>query len=346
MFIKDYIRYLLTDEWKTDHIEAQGSLMFDNINWGWSPEICAMGGIPLHILPPLIKPTDVAGYITKKASDITGIKEGTPVVNGASDTALENYCVGAIKPGFCVVKMATAGTVNVFNKEAHPNPKALTYSHVVDGLWYTCLATSSAAHSLRWYRDVFCKEELKIEKKGGIDVYKLLDQEAKLVTTGSEGLIFSPYLMGERSPYWDSKLRGSFIGITAHHERGHFNRAILEGVAYSIKDNFVLAEELADIKEVSFVGGGAKSPLWRSILANVLNKPILKNEKDDSSFGSAMLAGVGIGVFSSHEDAISKSVHLSEVVLPNAEEAEIYEKQFVYYKKVHDSLAEIYHIYE
>ncbi len=341
MFIKDYIRYLLTDEWKTDHIEAQGSLLFDNLAWGWSPEICAMGGIPLRILPPLVKPSDIAGYITAQASKLTGIKLGTPVINGASDTALENYCVGAVKPGYCVVKMATAGNVCMFSNEPHPNPKGFTYSHVVDGLWYSTFGTNSAAQSLRWYRDVFCQNEVK----AGLDVYKLLDQEAASVPPGADGLMFHPYLMGERSPYWDPKLRADFVGVTAAHDRGYFSRAILEGVAYSIKDNFTRMEGTAEVKAISFLGGGAKSPLWRSILANVLNKPVLKFAEDDSSLGSALLAGVGVGIFASHEEAIQKSVHLSTRVLPNAEEAEVYEKHFQNYLKVHDALAEIYHAY-
>jgi xylulokinase len=343
MFIKDYIRYLLTGNWNTDYIEAQGSLLFDNIKWNWSKDLCSMGDISIDLLPPIIKPTDIAGYITKEASALTGIKEGVPVVNGASDTALENYCVGAIKEGHCVVKIATAGTISVFRSKAYPNPKALTYSHVVNGLWYTCLATSSAAFSLRWYRDVFCQMEYAQEKSGGKDVYRMLDEEASVIPAGSEGLIFHPYLMGERSPYWDSKLCGSFTGITAHHTRGHFNRAILEGVAYSIKDNFNLAEKMTDISEVSFVGGGAKSPLWRTILASMLNKPVLKFEKDDSSFGAALLSGVGIGIFKDHEEAIKKSVHLSERVMPDDESHKVYEKDFVFYKNIHDVLAEIYH---
>lgn len=341
MFIKDYIRYLLTGEWKTDHIEAQGSLLFDNLSWEWSSEICAMGGIPLTILPPLVKPTDIAGHITEQASKLTGIKVGTPVINGASDTALENYCVGAIQPGYCVVKMATAGNVCMFYNEPHPNPNGFTYSHVVDGLWYSTFGTNSAAQSLRWYRDVFCQSEIN----AGKNVYQLLDEEAEAVPPGSDGVMFHPYLMGERSPYWDPKLRASFVGVTAAHSRGHFNRAILEGVAYSIKDNFTRMEGTKDVKEIRFLGGGAKSALWRSILANVLNKPVLKFAKDDSSLGSALLAGVSVGIFANHEEAIQKSVRLSSQVSPVPEIAEAYEKHFANYRKVHDVLAEIYHTY-
>ncbi len=342
MFVKDYVRYQLTGEWMTDHIEAQGSLLFDNINWCWSKELCDISGLPFDILPPLVKPTDIAGHVTEAASQITGIPAGTPVINGATDTALEAYCVGAIKENSCVTKLATSGTIYLFRPDPYPNPKALTYSHVVDGLWYTCLATSSAAESLRWYRDTFCKEEFKAEQAGGRNTYQLLDVEAEQVKPGSEGLFFHPYLMGERSPYWDTKLRGSFVGATAHHGRGHFNRAVMEGVAMSIKDNFVQIESEVPIDEIRIVGGGGKSSLWRGIMANVLNRPILKFENDDSSYGSALLAGVGAGIFANHEEAVSKGLHLKERVEPDAETAKVYGEVFAVYREIHDALAPIY----
>ena len=345
MFVKDYVRYQLTGTWTTDHVEAQGSLLFDNINWCWSEDLCRMSEIPISILPPLVKPTDIAGHVTNEAAAITGIPAGTPVINGSTDTALEAYCVGAIHENNCVTKLATSGTIYLFRKEAHPDPKALTYSHVVDGLWYTCLATSSAAESLRWYRDTFCKAEFAQEQQGGENTYRILDEEAERVPAGCEGLLFHPYLMGERSPYWDTKLRGSFIGATAHHDRGHFNRAVLEGVAFSIKDNFSLIENTVPIHEVRIVGGGGKSPLWRSIMANVLNRPILKYANDDSSYGSALLAGVGAGIFSSHEQAVEKGLHLKERVEPDAETAAKYQEVFQRYREIHDALTPVYHRY-
>lgn len=212
----------------------------------------------------------------------------------------------------------------------------------MEGLWYTCLATSSAAESLRWYRDTFCKEEWQKEQQGGSNTYQLLDAEAEKVAAGSEGLFFHPYLMGERSPYWDTKLRASFIGATAHHGRGHFNRAVLEGVAYSIKDNFSLIEDMVDIKEVRIVGGGGKSPLWRSIMANVLNRPVLKFANDDSSYGSALLAGVGAGIFSGHKEAVGKGLHLKDRIEPDEELVETYRKSFEIYRQLHDATEPIY----
>lgn len=342
MFIKDYVRYQLTGNWCTDHIEAQGSMLFDNGAWKWSEELCAIGEIPARILPPIVEPQQVSGHITSEASRFTGIPEGTPVINGATDTALEHYCVGAIEEGACVVKVATASTVNIFGETAQPHPSGMTYSQIPKGLWSTCFATNSAAASLRWYRDTFCAMELREEITGGENVYSILDEEAAAVAPGSAGLFFHPHLMGERSPHWDPKLRGSFVGITAHHTRGHFNRAILEGVAFSIKENFEIAETLQPVQEICLVGGGAKSRIWTGIVADVLNKPIVKFEKDDSSYGAAMLAGVGVGVFESHEQAIAKCRKLIGRIQPTPENAAAYEKAFALYCEIHADLKKTY----
>lgn len=344
MFIKDYVRYQLTGTWCTDYIEAQGSLLFDNLKWTWSDELCGMIDLPPEVLPPIVNPSDVVGKVTPEAAKRTGLPEGIPVINGASDTALEHYCVGGIHEGNCVVKVATASTVNIFSSYPKPHPTALTYSQVPQGIWSTCFATSSAAASLRWYRDTFCEKEALEEELGGISVYQTLDAEASAVKPGSGGLFFHPYLMGERSPYWDPKLRGSFVGITASHTRGHFNRAILEGVAYSIKENFNIAEKLQHIQDVRLVGGGAKSGLWASIICNMLNRPIIRFEKDDSSFGAAMLAGVGIGIFRSHEDAIVACTKERCRVYPEATVAELYNTEFSRYRQIHEDLKDVYSV--
>lgn len=342
MFIKDFVRYQLTGVWCTDYIEAQGSLLFDNLRWAWSEELCAMIELRPEVLPPIVSPSDIVGRVTAEAARRTGLLEGIPVVNGASDTALEHYCVGGIHEGDCVVKIATASTVDIFRNRPAPHQAALTYSQVPKGIWSTCFATSSAAASLRWYRDTFCSKEMLEEEQGGGNVYQTLDVEAAAVKPGAGGLFFHPYLMGERSPYWDPKLRGSFVGITASHTRGHFNRAILEGVGYSIKENFSIAEQLQPIQEVRLVGGGAKSGLWADITCNMLNRPIIRFEKDDSSFGAAMLAGVGIGVFASHEKAIALCAKERCRVYPDQSIVQLYDEEFSRYRQIHEDLKNVY----
>ena len=346
MFIDDYIRYQLTGQCSTTHIQAQGSLMFDNRRMKWSEEIAGLAGLSLSSLPELKRPTDISGYVTAQASALSGLKAGISVVMGASDTALESYAVGGLKPGDCVLKMASAGGINVFRNVGAPFKDTFAYSHVVEGMWYYGRGTVSAAQALRWYRDTFCQKEIAEEQAGGPNTYQILDKEAEAVPPGANGLFFHPYMSGERAPYWDTKLRASFTGFSSLHTRGHFNRAILEGVTFSLRQCFDIMEEFGAIEKISFVGGGAKSPLWRSILADVFDRTIIKYKRDDSSLGAAMLAGVALQVFSSHEEAVEKTAAIDSITKPNPENVRQYNKIFPLYVEIHDDLANTYHKYD
>ena len=343
MFTKDFVRFKLTGTWETDRIDAQGSLLIDMKNQKWSERICRIGSIPSDILPPLKEPNDISGKVTENAARDTNLSVGTPVIVGTSDTAIESYGVGIIEKGQCVVKMATAGTVNFFTEKPFPGPKSLTYAFVVPGLWYSCMGTNSAAASLRWFRDVFCQKEIEEAGRRGISEYVQIDQSAEQAAPGCDGLFFHPYLMGERSPYWDANLRASFTGVSAYHQKKHFGRAIMEGVAYSLKDCFCAAKEMGlNAEEIRFIGGGAKSRLWREILGNVLGKPVIKLKNDDSSFGIAMLAGVGVGAFSDLEDAVKKCVQVIDRIEPDPALTEAYGELFGIYKNIHDDLESTY----
>ena len=346
MFIDDYVRYRLTNCISTTNIQAQGSLFFDNTRMQWSDEIMSLTGLPIAILPEVKRATDISGYLTKDAAALLGLKEGIPVIMGASDTSLESYSVGGIKQGDCVLKMATAGGINVFRDKGEKFEDTFVYSHVVDNMWYYARGTVSAAQALRWYRDTFCQQELALEKRGGKNTYYLLDQEAEKIAPGSNGVFFHPYMSGERSPYWDAKLRASFTGFSSIHTRGHFNRAILEGVTYSLKQCFSVMETFGKIEKISFVGGGAKSSLWRSIVADVFNRPIVKYKRDDSSLGGAMLTGVALGIFQSHEDAVRKTAEIDCITQPDPERVEIYRKYYPLYIEIHDDLVNTYRKYE
>jgi len=346
LFIDDYIRLQLTGVYASTHIQAQGSLLFDNHKMQWSEELVKLSGLPMSAVPPIKKPTDICGYVTKEAAALTGLREGTPVVMGASDTALESYAVGGLKPGDCVLKMATAGGINVYRDVGSIFKDTFVYSHVVDGIWYYGRGTVSAAQALRWYRDTFCQKEIQEEAPEGMSTYQLLDKEAELIPPGANGLFFHPYMSGERAPYWDPKLRASFTGFSSLHTRGHFTRALLEGVTFSLRQCFGIMEEFGAIEKISFVGGGAKSPLWRGILADVFNRKIVKYKRDDSSLGAAMLAGVALGVFSSHEEAVRKTAAIDCVTEPNPRNVEKYNELFPLYVEIHDDLAETYHKYE
>lgn len=332
VFAKDYVRHLLTGDYVTDFIEAEGSMMFDYNTLSWSEELCGILGIDTGRLPEIVKPTDKVGGISAAAAADTGLCEGTPVICGTTDTVMEVFAAGGVLKGRMTVKLATAGRICVVTDKPYPNRHLINYSHVVDGLWYPGTATKSCAASYRWYRDTF----------GGD--YRELDGGAENVPVGAEGLMFHPYLNGELTPYADPKLCGSFVGIRTGHTKAHFTRAVLEGVSMSLLDCKTALDGIGISYEDSatIIGGGGQSPLWRQITADVLNVKLIVRKYSDSSFGSSMLAGIAAGVFKDAEQALSVCNETVATTLPNSENHAKYAEIFKTYKQVHDALAPIY----
>ena len=331
-FEKDFIRYYLTNVFCTDYIEAEGSMLFDCNKLEWDKNLCKLAGITADMLPPIVKPTDIIGKVTENAAKTTGLKEGTPVICGTTDTVMEIFASGAVSKGDITVKLATAGRICVITDKPYPDRHLVNYSHITDGLWYPGTATKSCAASYRWYRDTFGGE------------YKELDMGAAELPIGCDGLIFHPYLNGELTPYADPMLCGSFTGVRATHTKDHFTRAVLEGVAYSLYDSKLYLDSLGiDYNSVATaIGGGTKGKLWRQMIADTLGIALKTTESSDSSFGSAMLAGIAVGVFKDAEEAVEKCVKEIEITYPNSENTLKYRKVFETYKKIHDALAPIY----
>ncbi len=332
VFEKDYLRYLLTGVICTDSIEAQGSMLYDSVKGEWSKDICNIIGLPIGVLPNIVKPTDIIGNITKEGAALTGLCEGTPVICGTTDTVMEVFASGAVNEGDTTVKLATAGRICVITDRAYPDRDVVNYSHIIDGLWYPGSATKAAASSLRWYRDTF----------GGD--YRQLDEGAAKVSVGCDGLVFHPYINGELTPYADPMLCGSFVGIRAGHTKAHFTRAVLEGVAFSLLHSKKKLESLgvSVAESATLIGGGAKSPLWQSIVADCLGIELNITDSSDSSLGSAMLAGVAVGVFKDAKDAARTCIRVNSTVKPNRENHESYKGLFEEYVRIHDALAPIY----
>ena len=338
LFVKDYVRYLLTGNAATDRIEAQGTLFFDMKKGDWADELVELAGLKRSALPGFIAPTDVAGHVTAAAAAETGLPEGHPVVCGSSDSAVEDYGAGAVEPGDLIIKLATAGNVNSMTAEAHPHPKTLTYSHIVPGMWYSVSATNAAALCQRWMRDTFFSEELK-----GVNPYEVMDREAASSEIGARGIFFHPYLQGERCPYWDANLRASFTGVSIGSTRGDFCRALLEGVAFSLRDCYgTLKEMRLPVKRIFLIGGGARSKLWSEIVANVFNCSVTVPTPGDASFGACLLAGTGIGVFRDVRDAVAKCLHVDRTIAPDPAAAAKYAHLYTCYKRIHDALAPVY----
>ena len=332
MAVKDYIRYRLTGDFVTDDIEAMGFMLLDANRNAWSDELCALAGVAADKLPPLVRPTQRLSPIREEAARETGLRRDTLVIAGTTDTVMEVYAAGAIAPGQATVKLATAGRICAVTERAVVDPCLVTYRHVIDGLWYPGTATKSCAASNRWYRDTF----------GGD--YAQMSDAAAGIARGSDGLFFHPYLQGEITPYRDDRLRASFVGATGHHTKAHFNRAVLEGIAYSMKDCYRELERLGIApREAVLIGGGAKAPLWRQIMADMLGIPLRTVSDVDSSLGSAMLAGVAAGVFADHRDAAARCVRIQDEIAPDPEGVAYYERGFGLYRQIQAALAPIYH---
>ncbi len=343
LFVKDYVRYQMTGVAATDYIEAQGTLFYDMKRQAWSEKLAALCGLAPEVLPRLAQPTDRLGEVTAAAAALTGIPAGTPVICGASDSAVEDYGAGAVEPGDCIVKLATAGNVNVMTAEAHPYPTTLTYSHVIPGMWYTVSATNAAALCQRWFRDLFGDIEKREAETTGGKAFDLMDRRAAASPIGANGVFFHPYLQGERSPYWDPKLRGSFTGLSISSTRGDFMRALLEGVAFSLLDCYGLIEEMKlPVKRIFLIGGGGRSRLWSEIVCDVFNLPVRVPSPGDASFGTALLAGTGIGLYPNSREAVERCLKIDREITPNPERAARYRELFTVYKSIHDALAPVY----
>ncbi len=336
LFVKDYVRYLLTGEALTDRIEAQGTLFFDMSKQDWAPELVRLTGLSLEQLPRLVEPTDAAGFVTASAAAETGLPKGMPVICGTSDSAAEDYGAGAVEPDDLIIKLATAGNVNAMTSSAHPHPKTLTYSHVVPGMWYSVSATNAAALCMRWLRDTFYLPATP-------GAYGRIDAEASSSPVGARGVMFHPYLQGERCPYWDANLRASFTGVSISSTRGDFARALLEGVAFSLRDCFGTLEEMGlPARRIFLIGGGARSKLWSEIVCNVFNRPVAIPEPADASFGAALIAGTGIGLFPDPKAAVNACLHIGRRLEPDTAQATAYDTLFARYKAIHDALAPVY----
>lgn len=331
---KDYLRFCLTGTWETDYSDAIGTLMADDATKNWSPEICALIGWNKQTLPPIKPATEIVGGVTAQAAALTGLAPGTPVICGSNDTSVEFFGVGGITPGMGAVKLATAGVLFLATQGKSVHPPVSCYPHVIEGLYYTATGTNSCASAHRWLRDTMFAS-------GG---FAEMDALAATIAPGSGGLLFHPYLQGERAPYWDPHLRADFIGLTIAHTRAHFARALYEGIAFSIRDVLQAAQALGlHYGAIRLMGGGAKSPTWRQIIADVTGLEVEMMENTDASFGAALLAGVGVGIFATPEAAVAQCVRPLAGCTPDAATHALYTKQFAIYKDAQAVLAPISH---
>jgi xylulokinase len=330
---KDYVRYKLTGAMAMDKADGSGTMLFDLKARDWSDDVLRVLKIPREWLPRTYEGTDVTGEVSVEAAEMTGLSAGTAVVAGGGDQAAGAVGVGAVQPGIASLVLGTSGVVFASTESplVEPEGRLHAFCHAVPGRWHLMGVMLSAAGSLQWYRDTLAPH-LSFDN---------LVAEAEDAPAGSEGLLFLPYLTGERTPHPDPLARGAWVGLTVRHKRAHMTRAVLEGVAFGLKDSFSLLQSsgLGAVEQVRVSGGGAKSLLWRHILADVLGTELVSvNTTEGAAYGAALLAGVGNETWQDVDAACSTSVSIHNRVTPDEQATSLYDKLYDYYRDLYSEL--------
>lgn len=330
---KDFVRYKLTGLFAMDKADGAGTVLMDLKNRDWSDEVLSALNIPRSWMPPLYEGPQITGTITPEAAAVTGLKVGTPVMAGGGDQAAQAVGVGAVREGVIALTLGTSGVVFATTSGAfiEPEGRLHAFCHSVPERWHLMGVMLSAAGSLRWYRDTFAP---------GMEYNDLLAPAADL-SPGADGLLFLPYLTGERTPYPDPLARAAFIGLTVRHSMAHCTRAVLEGVAFGLKDSFELMKSagLAKIEQVRVSGGGARSPLWRQILADVFESELVTvNTTEGAAYGAALLAGVGAGHWSDVSAACDAVVQITGRTFPSEQKVQEYRRIYQLYQELYPTL--------
>jgi xylulokinase len=333
---KDYVRFRLTGEFATEVSDASGTALFDVVNRRWSYEMIDGLGLDRTIFPACHESADVSGKITARAAEITGLKAGTPVVGGGGDQAAGAVGNGIVEPGIVSCTLGTSGVVFAHMDEVAYDPagRVHTFCHAVRDKWHVMGVTQGAGLSLQWFRNQLAP---------GTD-YDALTAEAANAAAGAQGLFWLPYLMGERTPHLDATARGGWIGLTNSHKRADLVRAVIEGVSYSQRDCLEIVASLGvPLSSVRASGGGAKSPFWRQLLADILGKRVVTLEtQEGSAYGAALLALAGTGEYGSIGEVCRVSIRETESVSPRPAETAFYGKAYQVYTALYPALKPIF----
>lgn len=332
---KDYIRYRLTNELFTEVSDAAGTLLFDVIKKKWSTGLLEKLEINQDLLPTVLNSFDLAGKITKPIAEKIGLKFGTSVVAGGADNACGAVGSGITEQGRVMISIGSSGVVlaQTNNPQADQEGRIHLFNHACPDSWYIMGVMLSAGISYEWLERKLFNSRLS---------YTQLDQLAGEIEPGSEGLIFLPYLYGERTPYNDANARAVYFGISGKHDQRHFVRSVLEGVTFGLKDSLELIKDKGvKIKEIRATGGGAKSRIWQQILADILGKEInLLNVEEGPAFGAALIAGVGISVYSSFAEAVNRIIKVKNTIIPRNQATEKYDDYYKLYRNLYYNLKE------
>jgi xylulokinase len=318
---KDYLRYKLTGDFATEVSDASGMQLLDVPKRGWSQEVLDKLGIDIALLPRVYESPEVTGHISGETARLTGLSQNTLVVGGAGDNAAAAVGTGTVRDGRAFTTIGTSGVVYAHTSGLAVDPKGRvhTFCCAVPGAWHVMGVVQSAGLSKRWIRDTCCEKEIAEAEKQGVDPYVLLDALAMESPVGANRLIFLPYLMGERTPHLDPDCRGVFFGLSAMHGKRDLIRAVMEGVSFSLRDSLDILEGMGVTPEgMLLTGGGAKSPFWRQMLADVFASPVQTiKSAEGPALGVAILAGVGAGLYPSVEEACDRLVKPDTQLMPD-----------------------------
>jgi xylulokinase len=340
---KDYIRLRLTGEFGTDPTDASGTLLFDIRTREWAHRLIADAGLRRDLLPSVAEPTEIAGLLTALAETETGLYAGTPVAVGGSDQAMSAVGCGLLDPGLARCAVGTGGqAITVIQEPIDGGSSGLqVLCHAVPDRWLLMGATLSAGLALEWFRGAFRSGEKSTQSAA--EAYEAMSVEAAAIVPGSAGLIFLPYLSGERTPHLDPNARACFIGLDLSHERGHFVRAIMEGVAYSLKDSLTAFEQVGvSVTGVVASGGAARSNVWQTIQANVYGMDLqLTSHTEHSAIGAALIAGVATAAFSSVGEAALVARNGLSAVGPDPDLVNLYQAGYGVYRSLYPALKDV-----
>ncbi len=340
---KDYLKYRLTGVKAIDYAEASGTLLFNVGKEAWSQEAFDYFGISRSLFPDVLPSDTIIGRVSRLASEQTGIKEGTPVANGSSDNSASALGAGMVRPGQVTLIIGTAGVITVCSDKplVDTQNRTLCWHYCLPGRWVTLGIMQTAGESLNWFKNGFDRQEDTDLQSG--DIFERYNQEIEPVPDGCNGLIFLPYLNGERTPYWDPYARGVFYGVNLTSEKAHFIKSLMEGVSFGLRNNIETVESLGiTIREIRAVGGGLKSRIWLETLGKILRKPLATvSVRDTANLGNILLCGKALGIFSSYEEIVpSLATADAEIYFPEGEK--VYEAQYRVFLKLYEQLRDVF----
>jgi xylulokinase len=336
---KDYVRYRLTDELATDVTDASGTLLFDVARRRWSSAMRDHADIDERLFPKAYESIEICGCVSAEGAAAIGLKIGTPVVAGAGDQAAGAVGMAVVRPGTVSATIGSSGVVFAATDAPvlDPQGRLHTFCHAVPGRWHVMGVTQAAGLSLRWFRDRFGTLEDRS------DPHEALSAEAATVPAGADGLLWAPYLMGERTPHLDPYARAAFIGLSLSHTRAHLIRAILEGVAFSLRDSLTILHEMqVPIDTIRLGGGGARSPLWRQIQADVYGREVEHLDVDEgAALGAAILAGVAVKMWGSVDEACNSAMRVAKSTVPCHETIRTMNLAYAAFRRIYPALQSI-----